>query len=123
MGSVPDTLIIEASVSFMEGALKYGRYNWRKAGVRSSVYDHALRRHLARWWNGEDRDRKTRVKHLASIIACAGILLDAEACGMLTDDRPPRCNVNKTIADAEAVIRHLKRISPRGIRQFTIHDT
>jgi hypothetical protein len=93
LGLVPDTLLTEAAIAFLEGASKYGRYNWRIAGVRTSIYREAMQRHMIKWWNGEDRDPKTRVKHLASVIACAGILLDAELCGKLTDDRPPRAPI------------------------------
>ena len=87
---VPDTVSAYAALAFAEGALKYGAYNWREAGVRASIYRAAIGRHLIRWWNGEDVDPKTGVPHLASIIAGAGIVLDAGLLGKLTDDRPPR---------------------------------
>ncbi len=86
---VPDTISAFAALAFAEGAAKYGAYNWRVAGVRASIYRAALDRHLKSWWNGENEDPFTGVPHLASIIACAGILLDAEIAGKLTDDRPP----------------------------------
>lgn len=103
---VPDTLRLYAAMAFAEGASKYGAYNWRAAGVRASIYKSALERHLAKWWNGEDCDAKTGVPHLASVIACAAIILDADACDKLNDDRPPpvdiaaMCEVfEKTVAD------------------------
>lgn len=121
---VPETLLIEASLSFLEGATKYGRFNWRIAGVRASIYKAALQRHLARWWNGEDRDRETRVKHLASIIACAGILLDAELCGKLTDDRPPRAPIGKLIEENEEIGKHLRELfKDKQPYQYTIKDS
>lgn len=86
---VPDTLSIMACPSFLEGALKYGQFNWRIYGVKLSIYISALERHLKKFKNGEDRDPRTLVHHLSSVIACAAIILDAEACKMLTDDRPP----------------------------------
>jgi Domain of unknown function (DUF5664) len=120
---VPDTVLVEVSLAFLEGALKYGRYNWRVAGVRSSIYRAALGRHLAKWWNGEDRDQKTRVKHLASAIACLSILLDAELVGKLTDDRPPAAPIGKLIEDNEGIAEHLRELfkgfSPH---QYTIAD-
>lgn len=85
---VPPSLIVYAAIGFAEGGFKYGPYNWRVAGVRSSVYYSALMRHLTKWWNGEDRDLHTRVPHLANAISCLGILVDAESQGMLSDDRP-----------------------------------
>lgn len=110
MGAVPDTLVVEASMAFLEGALKYGRYNWRVAGVRASIYHDAMRRHTAKWWNGEDMDSATKVKHLASVIACAGILLDAELCGKLTDDRPPVAPIGDLIGAHDETIKHLKEL-------------
>lgn len=120
---VPDTIEAEVALAYLEGALKYGRFNWRVAGVRASIYRAALRRHLMRWWNGEDRDKKTRVKHLASVIACAGILLDAELCGKLTDDRPPAVDLD-ALLDVEDHIAHLKELlKGHDPKHWTIADS
>lgn len=104
---VPDSVSIAASMAFAEGASKYGAYNWRAAGVRTSIYVAALRRHLTKFWNGENCDPQTGVPHLASVIACAGIILDAERCGKLNDDRPPFADMGAAIAEAEAVVAAL----------------
>lgn len=108
---VPDTVGIYAAMAFAEGASKYGAYNWRVAGVRFSIYMAAMRRHQKKLWNGEWADVKTHVPHLASIIACAGIIADAKLCGKLTDDRPPPADIPGLIAEAEAVIAHLARLN------------
>lgn len=121
---VPDVLVAEAAFAFLEGALKYGRYNWRVAGVRASIYRAALHRHLMCWWNGEDVEPLTGVRHLASIAACVGILLDAELCGMLTDDRPPRAPIGARVRDAEAHVAALKELfADRVPHQYTIDDS
>lgn len=86
---IPGSVKIAAALAYAEGAMKYGAFNWRVAGVRASVYKSALERHLEKWWEGEDVDPVTGVPHLASVIACAGILLDAHWAGKLEDDRPP----------------------------------
>lgn len=104
---VPSTLPLYASMAFAEGDAKYGGYNWRVAGVRASVYKSALERHLAKWWNGEWADKATGVPHLASVLACAGIILDAGVCGKLSDDRPPAAPVSDLAADIESVVRNL----------------
>lgn len=104
---VPDTLSIYAALSFAEGASKYGAYNWRVSGVRASIYKAALERHLKKWWNGEDVDQKTKVPHLASVIACAAIILDAGAVDKLTDDRPPKVDLAKLIEEHEQVVKQL----------------
>jgi hypothetical protein len=124
MGLVPDSMTAYASLAFLEGALKYGRYNWRAAGVRSSVYRDALDRHLSRWWNGEDVDPDTLVPHLASALACIAIILDADLSGKLTDDRPPRQeDLPKLISAMQGNIAHLKeRFKDYDPHQYTIED-
>lgn len=123
MGLVPDTINAEVALAYLEGALKYGRFNWRIAGVSASTYNAALRRHLTRWWNGESRDKLTKVKHLANLIACAGIVLDAELAGMLTDDRPPALDFDKVI-DVQEHVAHLKAMfKDHHPKQYTIADT
>mgnify|MGYP000864483395 FL=1 len=124
MGLVPDIVTVAAAMAFTEGAVKYGRYNWRLAGVRASIYHDALRRHLAKWWNGEDCDPETRVPHLASVIACAGILLDADALDKLTDDRPPAAPMDDWIKRCEEVAAHVREtFKDHNPRQWTINDT
>lgn len=121
---VPDTIEAYAALAFAEGAFKYGAYNWRIAGVLASVYHSALKRHLASWHNGEEADPVTGVPHLASVIACAGILLDAQLCGKLIDDRPPAAPVGERIRAAEAeVAKVLALFADRQPRHFTIVDT
>jgi hypothetical protein len=121
---VPDTIEVEVALAYLEGALKYGACNWRIAGVRSSIYYAAMKRHQKKWWNGQDSDPKTRVKHLASVIACAGILLDAELCGMLTDDRPPSAPLDKLIDDADGMVAHLKQLfKDHNPKHHTIKDS
>ncbi len=107
---VPDTLSAFAALAFVEGAAKYGAYNWRVAGVRASVYRSALDRHLKSWWNGEDTDPLTGVPHLASIIACAGILLDAGLAAKLTDDRPPKVALGDVMRGLEAEVARIRTL-------------
>ena len=124
MELVPDTLEAIASLAFGEGALKYGRFNWRIAGVRASIYRAALRRHLADWWNGEDWDPKTGVPHLASVIACAGIMVDADMCGKLTDDRPPRCRMSQFIDRLSVSWKRLRELfKDHNPRHYTVADS
>lgn len=126
LGLCPDTITIEVALAYLEGALKYGRYNWRIAGVRASTYNDALERHRMDWWNGQDRDPITRVKNLASIIACAGIMLDAELCGMLNDDRPPAAPIADYLDSPEVLehVAHLKALfKDHNPKQYTIADS
>ncbi|MGI0010140.1 MAG: dATP/dGTP diphosphohydrolase domain-containing protein [Nitrosopumilaceae archaeon] len=107
---VPSVVNTNASLAFLEGALKYGAYNWRVSGVRTSIYKAALERHLGKFWNGEWADVTTNVPHLASIIACAGIILDANLCGKLIDDRPPPVDMGKDIEQQEKIVVHLQEL-------------
>jgi len=121
---VPDTAVAEMATSFLEGALKYGKFNWRIDGVRASIYIAAARRHLAKFTNGEDEDQVTRVKHLASVMACCAIILDANVCGKLVDDRPPRTQVSNQIDDLSDKVAHLQELfKDHNPHQNTIADS
>lgn len=85
---VPPPAIVVESYAFKQGAEKYGSYNWREHSVAASVYYAAALRHLMAWWEGADYDKESGVPHLGHARACLGILLDAENCGKLVDDRP-----------------------------------
>lgn len=90
------------------GLLKYGAWNWRAAGVRNSTYISAMRRHIDAYESGEDFDPVDLTHHLGNIMACSAIILDAEAAGKLTDDRPPVVDVRPTYAFVERVMVTLK---------------
>lgn len=120
---VPDTAHMYLASAFTEGALKYGSYNWRAAGVRASTYVAACRRHLAKWWNGEEFDPKTKVHHLANAMACLAIILDAKLVSKLNDDRPPVADINGLIESLEGTVAHLKEMS-KGLtpHHYTAND-
>lgn len=83
----PQVATAHGSLALLEGALKYGRSNWRAIGVRSSVYFDAAMRHLIAWFEGEDMAPDSDVHHLGHALACLAIILDARAAGKLNDDR------------------------------------
>ena len=124
MHCVPDSVIAEATLAWYEGMLKYGFTNWAVAGVRASIYRSALQRHLAKWWAGQDRDPETGVHHLASVIACAGIIIDAGLRDKLTDDRPPTSATPDLIDSLSDKVIHLQSLfSHRCPRHWTIADS
>jgi len=121
---IPTPALAEVALAFLEGALKYGTANWRVAGVRASIYRSADQRHGQKWWNGQNRDPKTRVHHLASLIACYMIVLDAELAGKLTDDRPPSLDAAAHIDALETTVKHLKELfKEHNPHHYTIADT
>jgi hypothetical protein len=120
---VPSVLPAYAALAFTEGACKYGKYNWRAAGVRVSIYLDACYRHLAKYQNGEWADPVTHVPHLGSVLACVGIILDAYHSGKLTDDRPPSQDTASAIDGMAASVIHLKQLfEDKHPHQHTIQD-
>lgn len=88
--TIPTEVLAELGLVMLEGARKYGRHNYRSAGVRASVYYDAALRHLARFWEGEDLDPDSGMPHLTHVMACMTVLRDSQFYGNWTDDRPPR---------------------------------
>lgn len=122
MSTVPAAVLAEVGVAMLEGACKYGRSNFRIAGVRASVYYDATMRHLMAWWEGEDTDPDSGMSHITKAITSLVVLRDAMIQDMCTDDRPPRsaefyARLN-TLA-AEVLARHADK-SPR---HYTIADS
>lgn len=106
------------------GKQKYGSWNWRAAGVRSSVYLDAARRHLDAYGSGEELDPVDGTHHLGNVMACMGILIDAEAAGKLVDDRPPRVDLRPAYAYLEKLAATLiAKYKDRKPRHWTIADT
>lgn len=86
---IPWGVIAELGLAMLEGALKYGRHNYRSIGVRTSVYFDAALRHLSAFWEGQDIDPESGVHHVVKAIACLTVLRDSQLRGNVTDDRPP----------------------------------
>ena len=82
----------EIAVVFMQavmagGAHKYGPYNFRESEIDAQTYVGAIKRHLALWADGEELDDESEVTHLAHVMACCAILIDAQSTDMLVDNR------------------------------------
>lgn len=88
--TVPMEVVAEIGLGMMEGAMKYGRHNYRTIGVRGSVYFDATMRHLVSWWEGEDIDPDSGLSHISKALASLAVLRDAMINDKLTDDRPPK---------------------------------
>jgi hypothetical protein len=88
--TIPVQVLGEVGLAMLEGACKYGRSNYRVAGVRASVYyDAVVARHLAAWWEGEDTDPDSNLSHVTKAIAGLMVLRDSMLQGNWVDDRPP----------------------------------
>ncbi len=86
--TVPFPVIAELGVALLEGALKYGRHNYRSIGVRASVYVDATLRHVGSFWEGEDIDPDSGLSHITKAIASLVVLRDAMIRDKMVDDRP-----------------------------------
>jgi hypothetical protein len=90
MHLLPDVGVVYGAMACLDGALKYGPYNWRERSISLMLYIGALKRHLAALEGGEDDAKDSKLPHLAHVVATASILLDAKEAGALIDDRPKR---------------------------------
>ena len=85
---IPSTALAHVAQALMDGARKYGPYNWRKSGVSACVYISAAMRHLRDYLDGEEIAADSQVHHLGHAMACLAIILDSIEVGNLVDDRP-----------------------------------
>lgn len=85
---VPPAAMLHLASAMMDGARKYGPFNWRDNAVLGRVYVAAAMRHLMQYLDGEDIDPTSGVHHLGHAMACAAIVLDARETGNLDDNRP-----------------------------------
>ena len=90
MSTVSGPVLAELGVAMMEGARKYGRHNYRVAGVQASVYYDAALRHLFSYWEGEDVDPDSGLSHITKCLSTLVVLRDSMIQNTLTDDRPPK---------------------------------
>ena len=87
LGLIPPWAMEQAALAHKLGKEKYGPFNWRDTGVCASTYVNAIMRHLNAWRDGENLDPESGISHLAHIICSCNILLDADYCDTLQDDR------------------------------------
>jgi hypothetical protein len=119
----PTTASAMGAIALLNGALKYGRANWRVIGVRASIYFDAAQRHLTAWWEGEEEDEEG-VPHLASALACLAIIVDAAAAEKLTDDRQVAGGHRKMLDELSAHVERLKNLHDgKAPKHYTIADS
>ena len=114
---IPLGVLWELGIAMLEGSLKYGRHNYRKAGVRASVYYDATSRHLDAWWEGEDIDPDSGLSHITKAIASLTVLRDAMQQDMWTDDRPPRPKNSNWLNDLNEAAKALLAKYPADARK------
>jgi hypothetical protein len=79
---------VQWALALMDGATKYGPYNWRVEPVQMRTYLGAAYRHLDCVLEDEELASDSLVHHLGHVMACCSIIIDSMAVGKMVDDRP-----------------------------------
>ncbi len=106
---IPSSALIAEALAMTDGALKYDPFNWREEGkpVQARTYIAALLRHVQKWFDGEEIDEGSGAPHLGHARACLGILIDAQACGNMADNRPRKGPASLLLKAGEATTKAL----------------
>jgi len=119
----PMTATAMGSIAMLNGALKYGRSNWRAVGIKASIYVDACQRHLTQWFEGAEHDEEG-VPHLASAIACLAIIIDARAAGKLKDDRQVEGGYKELAASLTTHVARLRELhADKSPKHWSIQDS
>lgn len=119
----PQTATILGAMGLLDGALKYGRSNWRAVGIRASIYYDAIARHMSAWFEGEDIDPDSGLPHLAHALASLAIIVDAIAADRFRDDRMIRGGYRALIDTLTPAVSSLKaKHAECDPRHYTIAD-
>lgn len=109
---VPARVMGEVALALLEGARKYGRSNYRVAGVRASVYADACARHMNAFWEGQDVDPDSGLSHVTKAIASLYVLRDSMMQGNWVDDRPPAVEGDWVAEQNAMAAKIIERIRP-----------
>lgn len=119
----PETATVMGTLGLLDGALKYGRSNWRSAGIRLSVYVDAMRRHINAMFEGEKVDPDSGLPHIAHILATAAIIVDADAAGKLIDDSQYPGGYRALLDEMTPEVARLKeKHADKNPKHYTIKD-
>lgn len=118
LSTVSAPVLLEMGLGMLEGARKYGRHNYRIAGVRASVYYDATMRHLMAWWEGEDIDPDSGLSHITKALTGLAVLRDAQINGMVKDDRPPKIKNQDWVQDYNKKAEEIIKRYPNAIEPY-----
>ena len=126
MSTVSKLVLAELGVAMLEGAMKYGRHNYRGTDVLASIYIDAADRHLTAWFEGQDIDPDSGMSHITKAIASLTVLRDAQIVGKMVDDRPPAMAPAGFWEDlgtrVKAIIEKYGHIKPKHYTEKNRHD-
>lgn len=119
---LPWRVLTGVALAMLEGAAKYGRHNYRAAGVRASVYfDAVVGRHLTDWWEGVDIDPDSGEHHVDKAIAGLMVMRDSMYQGNFVDDRPPHGKLDMADLNRRAG-EIMDRHADKSPKHYTIAD-
>jgi len=119
----PPSATILGSLGLLDGALKYGRMNYRGTEVRASIYYDACMRHLFAWFEGEEADPDSGLPHMAHALACLAIIVDAGNNGTLNDDRSIPGSYREFITKMTVHVSKLReKHKDKNPKHYTIKD-
>lgn len=119
----PASATMYGALGLLDGYLKYGRSNWRHAGIRASIYFDAIARHMNVWFEGEEIDPDSGLPHLAHALATLAIIVDAKTCGKLIDDRQYPGSFRDLIKELTPHVKRLKEMhKDKNPKHYTIQD-
>lgn len=119
----PSTALVYGTLALLEGCVKYGRANWRVAGVRASIYYDACLRHMTKWFEGEDIDEDSGLPHLGHALACIVIIIDALEANKLKDDRMVKGGYLSCLKKFTKEIKRVKeKYKDKNPKHYTIED-
>ena len=95
----PVSAVAEMALVMAQGAHKYGSFNFRETVIDTDTYTGAINRHFALWQDGEDDDPEGGL-HLAAIMACCSLIIDAQKTGRLKDVRSKTGTVRPALEEA-----------------------
>jgi hypothetical protein len=114
LSKIPSVALAHEAYALMDGAVKYGPYNWRDQPIQASIYVDAFMRHVSAWFDGEDYAEDSGGHHLGHARACLAIILDAQETGNLIDDRP--VNDQSRGAFPRVIARLNEKVRTRNIK-------
>lgn len=92
--ALPFDVLAEVSLAMVEGAVKYGRHDYRVMKCPHSDYFDATMRHQTAWFEGQDIDPDSGRHHIDKAIASLIVLRASMLAGTDIDDRPPSKGIN-----------------------------
>lgn len=101
---IPPAALAHMAHAMMDGANKYGPFNWRGKSIALMEYISSAQRHLLDFAEGENVASDSLCHHLGHAMACCAIMLDALALDIAIDDRPlPGFLISELFKDIEAI--------------------